>query len=60
MMYILSIAEYVSGKSDAEGRFVVRSNEDLKNLLYGIDQRYYTTPINNEKRIANSIIICDT
>lgn len=54
------IAEYVSGISDAEGRFVVRSNEDLKNLLYGIDQRYYTTPINNEKRIANSIIICDT
>ena len=28
----------------------------FKNLLYGIEQRFYTTPIGNEKRIANSII----
>ena len=35
--------------------FTVRSEEDMKYLLYGLEQRYYTTPATNEKRIANSI-----
>lgn len=35
--------------------FVINGEEDLKNLLYGIEQRFYTTPITNEKRVANSI-----
>lgn len=36
--------------------FIIKSEEDLKRLLYGIEQRYYTTPVKSEKRIANSII----
>lgn len=36
--------------------FSIGSEEDLKKLLYGIEQRYYTTKIGNEKRLANSII----
>ena len=27
----------------------------MKYLLWGIEQRYYTTPVTNEKRVANSI-----
>ena len=35
--------------------FSISNEEDLKKLLYGIEQRYYTTKIGNEKRLANSI-----
>lgn len=35
--------------------FSISNEEDLKKLLYGIEQRYYTTRIGNEKRLANSI-----
>jgi hypothetical protein len=38
------------------GRFKIDSDEDLKFVLWGIEQRFYTTPIGGEKRIANSII----
>lgn len=31
-------------------------NNDLKKLLFGIEQRFYTTPVGGEKRIANSVI----
>lgn len=36
--------------------FSISSEEDLKKLLYGIEQRYYTTKLGNEKRLANSVI----
>jgi hypothetical protein len=29
--------------------------EELKKLLYGIEQRYYTTRQGGERRLANSI-----
>ncbi|EAO7712372.1 ATP F0F1 synthase synthase, partial [Salmonella enterica] len=29
---------------------------ELKYLLYGIEQRFYTTRFGNEKRLANSIL----
>lgn len=35
--------------------FTIKNEDDLKHLLWGIEQRYYTTPIGKEKRIANSI-----
>lgn len=35
--------------------FSISNEEDLKKLLYGIEQRYYTTKIGKEKRLANSI-----
>ena len=38
------------------GSFEISTDGQLKILLYGIEQRFYTTPINNEKRLANSII----
>ncbi len=38
-----------------EGIFTVGNEDDMKYLLWGIEQRYYTTPVTNEKRVANSI-----
>lgn len=52
------IREYcVELNFDEDNRTFSISNEDeLKKLLYGIDQRYYTTPVTAEKRLANSVI----
>lgn len=36
--------------------FEVGSEDELKMLLYGIEQRFYTTVVGGEKRIANSVI----
>lgn len=37
-------------------KFEVSSDEELKLLLYGIEQRFYTTLIGKEKRLANSVV----
>jgi hypothetical protein len=37
-------------------QFEIETEDDLKLVLYGIEQRFYITPLGNEKRIANSII----
>lgn len=39
-----------------DGSFLVRTENHLKKILYGIEQRYYTTPLGNEKRLANSVL----
>jgi len=36
-------------------KFEISTDEDLKLLLYGIEQRFYTTPIGQERRLANSV-----
>ena len=36
--------------SDDDRNFNIGSEENLKQLMFGIEQRYYTTPIGNEKR----------
>ncbi|GGZ64802.1 hypothetical protein [Mesonia mobilis] len=41
--------------SDDDKCFTIGTEENLKQLLYGIEQRYYTTLIGNEKRLANSV-----
>lgn len=35
--------------------FTISDEEELKKLLYGIEQRYYTTRQGGEKRLANSV-----
>lgn len=35
--------------------FEVNDDSDLKHLLYGIHQRFYTTPFGKEKMLANSV-----
>jgi hypothetical protein len=39
-----------------DNKFEVSTDDELKLLLYGIEQRYYTTPFGQEKRLANSIV----
>ena len=39
-----------------QSAFSIRSEQELKNLLYGIEQRMYTTEVTNERRAANSFI----
>lgn len=51
-----SIREYCPALVTETNKFKIASELDLKLLLYGIDQRFYTTPDGEEKRIANSII----
>lgn len=56
---LLYINDYCAEKLkyDAVGnKFEVSSEEELKYLLYGIEQRFYTTRFGNEKRLANSIL----
>ena len=35
--------------------FQINSDKDLKNLIYGLQERYYTTHRGKEKRLANSV-----
>lgn len=39
-----------------DNMFVIETEEHLKLVLFGIEQRYYTTSIHPEKRLANSIL----
>ena len=36
-------------------KFEISNDDELKLLLYGIEQRFYTTPFGDEKRLANSV-----
>jgi hypothetical protein len=38
-----------------KGVFTVDNEDEMKYLLWGIEQRYYTTPITKENRVANSV-----
>lgn len=50
-------AEYSSLKYENHDGIILEigNNDDLAALLYGIQQRYYTTPVNSEKRIARAV-----
>ena len=52
------LAEYKNNilKFNADGsRVEISTDVQLKHLLYGIDERYYTTVLGKEKRLANSV-----
>lgn len=49
------IKDYYPNLSLNNGKAQISSEKDLKNILYGLDERFYTTLITKEKRIANSI-----
>lgn len=53
------VGEYCPEIKTNDGAIAIEDDQDLKNLLYGLDQRFYTTPIDDEKRLANSIIRLD-
>ena len=50
------IGEYCPDLTTEDNTFSVGNEDDLKMVLFGIEQRFYTTPVGGEKRIANSVI----
>ncbi len=50
------IGDYCPNLRASNGSFEVGTEDELKKLLFGIEQRFYTTPVGGEKRIANSVI----
>lgn len=50
------INNYYPSIKDTDKTFKINSDDDLTMLLYGIGERFYTTKVGNEKRIANSVI----
>ena len=50
------ICGYCPSLVTSEHKFKVESEDDLKMVLYGIEQRFYTTSVGDEKRIAKSVV----
>lgn len=50
------IKDYYPNLKLNNGKAQISNEEDLKNILFGLEERFYTTTISKEKRIANSII----
>jgi len=50
------IKDYCPELANANSKFTIHNEDSLKRLLYGIEQRYYTTPVGEERRLANSVI----
>lgn len=55
--------KYVNRYSDkkivfdtTKNEFKVNSDQELKTILYGINERFYTTEIGQEPRVANSVL----
>ncbi|MGL5678783.1 MAG: ATP F0F1 synthase synthase [Plesiomonas shigelloides] len=58
--YIESYCGEKKLKFDKENqKFEISNDDELKLLLYGIEQRFYTTPFGKEKRLANSVTAMD-
>ena len=52
------IGEYCPELKVSETSFEIGDEEELKMLLYGIEQRFYTTIVGGEKRIAKPDLLC--
>ncbi len=55
----VEIFSYIQDYCDVpfnNNKFEIGSEEHLKQILFGIEQRFYTTRLGNKKRLANSII----
>ena len=53
--YIKEYCEEELPYDDEAKQFSVSDEEGLKQLLWGIEQRYYTTRVGDERRVANSV-----
>ncbi|HGJ5856404.1 ATP F0F1 synthase synthase [Arsenophonus nasoniae] len=58
----INMLTYIDGYCDQKltfdqvnNKFELSTDDELKLLLYGIEQRFYTTPFGHEKRLANSV-----
>ncbi len=50
------IGHYCPNLKINDGKISIDSDENLKFVMYGINQRFYTTAIGKEQRLANSVI----
>lgn len=50
------IGEYCPNLQTDRATFKVGTEDEMKMLLFGIEQRFYTTPVGGEKRLANSVV----
>ena len=55
LSYIDSYCGQIVKFDKENNKFEINTDNDLKLLLYGIEQRFYTTPVGEEKRLANSV-----
>lgn len=53
--YILDYCREKLHYDEDNKKFSINTDNELKFLLYGIEQRFYTTPLSKEKRLANSV-----
>ncbi len=57
-IFIISRKKDIRGVENVKfdgNKFQVKDENDLKNLLYGIEQRLYTTPVTNKKMCASAV-----
>ena len=45
--------------NSTNSQFEISKDDELKYLLYGIHQRFYTAPFGGQKRLANSVQVID-
>jgi hypothetical protein len=49
------IQSYCPQLQTSNNQFIINNEKDLKMVLYGIDERFYTTTVGMNKRLANSV-----
>ncbi|TXL02637.1 hypothetical protein BMR07_17360 [Methylococcaceae bacterium CS1] len=54
---LITEAKKKTGVNFKDGCFVIKSETDLKKVLYALHQRYYDADCYEEKRLANSIMV---
>ena len=42
--------------TDANGKYIIKDEESLKNFVYAIQERFYTTQASTEKRLAQAYV----
>lgn len=50
------VKSYCPELVNINNKFAIHDEDSLKRLLYGIEQRYYTTLVGKERRLANSVV----
>lgn len=55
LSYIHSYCEETLAFDTDNRKFEIKTDEQLKMLLYGIEERFYTTQLGQQKRLANSV-----
>jgi hypothetical protein len=53
---IQEFPNYIQDVKIEDGAFVISNDNDLKLAIYCMEERFYTTPISEEKRLANSVL----